>query len=128
MWEIYLENPEKGGIKKFVPGWSWTCFFFYFLGIPLFNRDLIGHGVAMLLLWVIMITTSGIGVNEVCAKSCVTIYVGDIVALIMIPFGVFYALKGNKMGIKELQKQGWIVCEPTKNEAKLWAENLIKDA
>jgi len=108
MSEVHLKDPRTERIKKIKQGWSWTCFFFFCYGVPLFNRGLIGHGIIMVLLWISVFLTSDIYVGEFCTKYCVSLSLGDVITLGMFPFCFFYAIKGNEMGIKELQQQGWV--------------------
>jgi len=107
---IKLENPDTGKIRELKSGWSWTCFFFYFTGIPLFNRGLYIHGGVMIALWLSMFVADNWVAYDNCdVEPCLTILGGDLVALIMVPPWIFYSLKANKMGLVALQSQGWVI-------------------
>lgn len=107
---IKLENPDTGKVKELKEGWSWTCFFFYFTGIPLFNRGLFLHGAIMIALWLSMLVADKWVAYENCGvEPCLTILGGDLVALIMLMPWIFYSVKANKMGLAALQSQGWVI-------------------
>jgi hypothetical protein len=107
---IKLENPDTGKIKELKSGWSWTCLFFYYTGIPLFNRGLIAHGIVIVALWLSMFVADNWVAYENCSVDpCLSILGGDLVALIMLPPCIFYSIKANKMGLAALQSQGWVI-------------------
>jgi hypothetical protein len=107
---IKLEHPDTGKVKELKKGWSWTCFFFYFSGIPLFNRGLYVHGAIMITLWLSMFVADYWVAYEDCSiEPCLSILFGDLVALIMLPPWIFYSIKANKMGLAALQSQGWVI-------------------
>jgi uncharacterized protein with PQ loop repeat len=123
--EIYLENPKTGKEKKLKSGWSWTCFFFYFSGIPLFNRGLAVHGAVMLIFWLVMLATTTVQIHTfVINQNELPFMLADAIAFIMLLPWLFYAIKANKMGVKALLKQGWQISEQTDTKAKVWANNL----
>lgn len=123
--DIYIENPKTGKEKKLKSGWSWTCCFFYFSGIPLFNRGLIIHGVAMLTMWLAMLATSTIQIYTFTInQATLPLMLADAIALIMTPPWFYYSIKGNKLGVKSLLNQGWKISDQTETKAKLWAKNL----
>jgi len=104
---IHTETNEEKVIRS---GWSWICFFFSFTGIPLFTRGLIWHGVIMLVMWICMFVFDIFTVYSNCSvEPCLNILGGDIVALIMVLFGVFYLIKVNQLELRKLQSNGWQV-------------------
>jgi hypothetical protein len=98
---ISLEYPGTGQVKILDEGWSWSCFFgATVLGIPLFKRDLMVWGAAMLVLDV-----STLIVDWIDTDAAASLY--GWLALIGLAASVFFGFRGNAMAAQHAVARGW---------------------
>ena len=102
--QVWFKNPRTGERTKLKVGFSWTCFFFWGFGIPLFLSKLNTVGVV------------AVGYNLICYASILTqdptvdMYFG--IFLIYMVVGVYLGIKANEMAAKNYLKMGWERTDP----------------
>lgn len=98
---ISLQYPGTGRVKVFDEGWSWSCFFgATMLGIPLFQRDLVVWGAAM-----VVLDLSTVIVEWIDTDAAASLY--GWLALVGLAASVFFGFRGNAMAADHALARGW---------------------
>jgi hypothetical protein len=97
---VILRNKITGELKKQKIGWSWTCFFWSYLGIPLFIRRLNVWGATVVAFYLTGLLMDALPYPEGKAASIVLGIIGFV-------FAVHFGRAANSMAGKQFLENGW---------------------